>query len=1147
MGSLDQVDSTTASTIYTPDLNFNGPDSFTFRVSDGDQFSNTATVSITVNPVNDQPIAASANVSSVEDTPKNITLRGSDPEGDPLTFDIVTPPQHGTISSLSVTGTTTATGAYTPAANFNGSDSFTFRVNDGLENSVSATGSISVQSANDTPVADPQSVSTPEDTALIITLTGSDVDGDAITFNIASNPSHGSLSAIVSTGPTTANVEYVPTVNYHGSDSFLFTSNDGLTDSAGAAVSITVSPINDRPAADANSVSVDENRSVTITLTGSDVDGDQLQFMIVSGPTHGSLGAVTPTGTATAEVSFTPEANYEGSDSFTFKVGDGALNSPPASLSITVVEGLNAPIADSVAISTDEDTSVTIGLSGSDADGDSLTFLVIGGPQNGNLGIISSTASTTATVLYTPADNFSGSDSFVYRANDGSLDGAGATVNITVAPINDRPVSDSQSVVTSEDASIAITLTGSDVDDDSLLFTIVSGPTHGSLGGITLTGTTTSDVTYTPEANYAGSDSFTFKAGDSTLDSISASVSITVVEGLDPPIADSVIVSTDEDTSLTIGLAGSDADGDPLTFLLITGPEHGSLGAITSTGSTTAAVLYTPADDFQGSDSFVYGANDGSLDSAGATVTITVAPINDRPVSDSRSVVTSEDSIISVTLTGGDVDGDPLIFTIVNGPTRGSLGAVTSTGVATAEVAYAPEANYSGSDSFTFQASDGSLDSAFSSVSIAVVEVLDSPVANGVSTSTDEDTSVIIGLAGSDADGDSLTFVVISGPQHGSLGSMTSTGSTTASVLYIPTGDFHGSDSFLYRANDGSLDSTGATVNITVIPINDRPVSDFRSVVTSEDSSITITLAGSDVDGDQLTWTIVDQPQHGSLGTLTTLSTITASIGYIPDPNYNGGDSLSFKASDDSLTSSTSTISIIVSAINDPPELTLADDTFAKEGDSMSLQLSVFSDIEPADTHTASIDWGDGNSSVGVVSESAGSGNVSGSYTYSDNGVFTVTVTVGDSGGGTTSDTLTISVSNVAPTVQAGSDNVVGSTAVYRMPPATFEDVGSADTHTATINWGDDAITVAFVNEGRKVVSSSHRYQDIGTFAVTITVTDDDGGSGSDSFQITVTSVPVTVAIPSVTEWGLLLLGSMLAILVAWRSRNPSSSSQRRN
>jgi parallel beta-helix repeat protein len=219
------------------------------------------------------------------------------------------------------------------------------------------------------------------------------------------------------------------------------------------------------------------------------------------------------------------------------------------------------------------------------------------------------------------------------------------------------------------------------------------------------------------------------------------------------------------------------------------------------------------------------------------------------------------------------------------------------------------------------------------------------------------------------------------------------------------------------------------------------------------------------------------------------------------------------------------------------PVITPADDASASEGDSLSLQLASFSDIDLADTHTASIEWGDGTSSVGIVSESSGSGTVSGSHTYADSGIFTVTVTVEDSGGGASSDTLTITVSNIAPTVYAGSDSVVGGTAHYTLSPATFTDPGSADTHTATVDWGDGAITVAFVNEESRTVSSSHRYQDKGTFTVTVTVTDDDGASGSDSSQITVTSVPVTVAIPSVTGWGMLLLGSILTILIMFRLR----------
>ena len=373
-------------------------------------------------------------------------------------------------------------------------------------------------------------------------------------------------------------------------------------------------------------------------------------------------------------------------------------------------------------------------------------------------------------------------------------------------------------------------------------------------------------------------------------------------------------------------------------------------------------------------------------------------------------------------------------------------------------------------------------------------------------------------------------------PSNGTLGPLSQIDPTNASVTYSPGLNFYGSDSFTFRVSDGDQYSNTANVSITVSPTNDQPVATPATVSTIKYATKNITLAGSDPEGVSLTFAIVTQPQYGTVGSVSVTSTTTATVAYTPTDSYSGSDSFTFKVNDGLSDSDPATVSIYVQSATDPV-ITPADDASASEGDSLSLQLASFSDIDLADTHTASIEWGDGTSSVGIVSESSGSGTVSGSHTYADSGIFTVTVTVEDSGGGASSDTLTLTVSNIAPTVYAGSDSVVGGTAHYTLSPATFTDPGSADTHTATVDWGDGAITVAFVNEESRTVSSSHRYQDKGTFTVTVTVTDDDGASGSDSSQITVTSVPVTVAIPSVTGWGMLLLGSILTILIMFRLR----------
>ncbi len=194
---------------------------------------------------NQPPVANPQSVSTNEDTAKAITLTGSDPDGNPLTYAVVTNPGHGTLSGTAPNLT------YTPAANYNGGDSFTFKVNDGTVDSSPATVSLTITTVNDTPVANPQSATTNEDTAKAITLNGSDVDGNPLTYSVTGSPSHGALSG------TAPNLTYTPAANYNGADSFTFKVNDGTVDSAPATVSLTVTAVNDAPLANAQSFVTD--------------------------------------------------------------------------------------------------------------------------------------------------------------------------------------------------------------------------------------------------------------------------------------------------------------------------------------------------------------------------------------------------------------------------------------------------------------------------------------------------------------------------------------------------------------------------------------------------------------------------------------------------------------------------------------------------------------------------------------------------------------------------------------------------------------------------------------------------------------------------------------------------------------------------
>ena len=854
---------------YTPALNYNGPDSFTFTASDGSGTSSPATVSITVNPVNDAPVANDQSVTVIEDTPKLITLTGSDVEGSSLTYTVLTNPTHGT---LSVSG---ASVTYTPALNYNGPDTFTFKVNDGSVDSNIATVSITVTPVNDAPVATNQSLTTPEDTALPITLSATDVDNGSLTYAITAQPQHGQLSVISGAGLT-----YTPDLNFFGQDSFDFTASDGSLTSNTATVSINVTPVNDAPVANNQSITINEDETRAITLTASDVDGDALTYSIVAGPTNGTLTGTAP------NVTYTPDANYNGSDSFTFKANDGTVDSNVATITITINAINDAPVASGQSVTTNEDTAVGITLVATDVDaGTTLTYSIVTAPLHGTL------TGTAPNLTYTPALNYNGPDSFTFTASDGSLTSNTATVSITVTPVNDAPVANDQSITINEDETRSITLTGSDVDGDALTYSIVAGPTNGTLTG------TAPNLSYTPNANYNGSDSFTFKVNDGTVDSNVATITITITAINDAPVASGESVTTNEDTAVGITLVATDVDaGTTLTYSIVTAPLHGTL-----TG-TAPNLTYTPALNYNGPDSFTFTASDGSLTSNTATVSITVTPVNDAPVANDQSITINEDETRSITLTGSDVDGDALTYSIVAGPSNGTL-----TGTAP-NLSYTPNANYNGSDSFTFKVNDGTVDSNVATITITINAINDAPVASGQSVTTNEDTAVGITLVATDVDaGTTLTYSIVTAPLHGTL-----TG-TAPNLTYTPALNYNGPDSFTFTASDGSLTSNTATVSITVTPVNDTPVANSQSVSVNEDASVLITLTGSDIDNDPLTYIIVTPPTHG------VLTGTGANITYTPTANYSGPDSFTFKVNDGTADSSPATVTITVNPLNDAP------------------------------------------------------------------------------------------------------------------------------------------------------------------------------------------------------------------------------------
>ena len=873
---------------YTPTANANGTDSFTFKARDASVDSNVATLTITITPVNDAPVALNGALTTLEDTLATGTLVATDVDNDALTYAIVT---NGSKGTATITNGATGAFTYTPAANANGTDTFTFKANDSTADSNTATVTITITPVNDAPVAVNGALTTPEDTLATGTLVATDVDNDALTYAIVTNGSKGTATI---TNAATGAFSYTPAANANGTDTFTFKARDGSIDSNIATVTITITAVNDAPVAANGALTTLEDTFAIGTLVATDVDNDALTYTIV---TNGTKGIATITNAATGAFTYTPAANANGTDTFTFKANDSTVDSNTATVTITITPVNDAPVAVNGALTTPEDTAVAGTLLATDVDGNALTYAIV---TNGSKGTATITNAATGAFTYAPAANANGTDTFTFKANDGTVDSNVATVTITISPVNDAPTAANGTLATLEDTSVTGMLAASDVDGDALTYAIV---TNGTKGTATITNAATGAFTYTPNANANGTDTFTFKANDGTLDSNIATVTITITPVNDAPVATGQAVTTSEDTAAAIVLAATDPEGSFLTFDIVTPPAHGTLGGILPN------VTYTPALDYYGPDSFTFKANDGSLDSNVATVSLMVLPVNDRPVAANDSYSTSEDTQLAVTIAAGllsndsDVDGDSLKVVLASGPSHGVL-----TLNANGSFTYVPAANFNGADSFTYTATDGALSSNVATVTITIIPVNDAPVADNQAVAVNFGTPTRITLVGRDPDNDVLTFQIVSGPIHGSLGTIGQT------LTYTPGVRYSGTDAFTFRANDGQADSNVATVSITVASAPGTPTAFSQAVSLNEDTYANITLTASDPDGTRVRFAIVDGPAHGRL------SGSGRSVTYIPAANYNGPDRFTFNVQDrDDLISNNAVVSITVIPVNDPP------------------------------------------------------------------------------------------------------------------------------------------------------------------------------------------------------------------------------------
>ncbi|MCW7962840.1 RTX toxin, partial [Vibrio parahaemolyticus] len=1072
---------------YTPDDNYVGEDTFTYIVTSGGM-SESTTVEVNVTPVNDAPVAKDDIATTQEDTAVTIDVlpNDTDVDGDKLSIQSATVPEaQGKVEIVD------GKLVFTPAENFNGDAEITYTVTDGSLTD-QATVKVTVNAVNDTPevesnIADQTLAEDFTPYSIDLNNAFSDVDGE-LTFSVSGNSN---IQVAIVNGIAT----FTPTADWSGSEALTFTATDPSGESVSQTVNFTVASVADIVA---DKATVVEDTPTIIKVLGNDTfEGTDkvVSLDTNNGPANGTV-SVNPDGSVT----YTPNDNYHGTDSFTYIVTSGGV-SESAIVEVNVTPANDAPVAKDDIATTQEDTAVTIDVlpNDTDVDGDKLSIESVSVPkEQGTVEVVD------GKLVFTPAENFNGDAEITYTVTDGALTDQ-ATVKVTVNAVNDTPVVESNIAdqTLAEDFTpytIDLNTAFSDVDnvDGELTFS-VSGNSNiqvAIVNGI---------ATITPTADWNGSETLTFTATDPSGESVSQPVNFTVA-----PVADIVAdkATVVEDTSTVIKVLGNDTfegDGKVVSLDTNNGPANGTV-SVNPDGSVT----YTPNDNYQGTDSFTYIVTSGGV-SESTTVSVDVTPVNDAPVAKDDTAITDEDTPVTIDVLPNDngIDGDKLSIQSASVPeAQGKVEIVDG------KLVFTPAENFNGDAEITYTVTDGELTDA-AKVTVTVNPVNDAPTikVDAVESITEDAVStdtVVATLTVRDTDTpeDQLTVSL----ENNSNGYFVLVGNevklTQAGVDAVNNDELNLKDLTISASvSDGVNPTANDSDSLIVNRVNDAPTIKVDAVESITEDAVntdtvvaTLTVRDTDTSEDQLTVSLENNSNGYFVLVGDEVKLTQAGVDAVNNDELNLKDlTISASVSDGVNPTANDSDSLIVNRVNDAPtvENAIADQELSEDFATYTIDLNdAFKDSDSALNFSVS-----GNSNVLVSIENNGIATISPTADW--NGSETLTFTATDPNGESVSQTVDFTVAPVVD-IEADSTNVVEdtSTIINVLGNDTFE--GKDKVVSLDAENGPKNGTVIVNNDGTVTYTPDDNYVGKDTFTYVVT-----SGGVSESTTVTVNVTPV--------------------------------------